>query len=232
MRPTNVSDARAFGFVPSVTTVIDRTLRKYGLELWKAEQLVLAVETTPRLPNEADDDFVRRVVQVECHQDAEAKAARDRGTAIHDLMARVMRKEWVDCDHPMFPWIDPALSALHFGKVIAVEKVLVGPGYAGTTDLIQESPDAYMLTDYKTSKTLPKEPYIEHKLQLSAYAEAWQRRLIGDDRAIYKKIRVRNVYVSTTEVGKYSIHEHLDWQTTYEHGFKPLLQYFNWVNNL
>src|SRR5574337_844081 len=52
-RPTTLRDARKLMLWPSVTTIIAAGARP-ALERWKAEQLMLAALTLPRLPDERE----------------------------------------------------------------------------------------------------------------------------------------------------------------------------------
>src|ERR1017187_7985575 len=63
MTKTTLRHAKKMNLLPSVTTIL-RVLDKPALTAWKIEQAVLAVMTTPRLPAEADDDFIKRVLAV------------------------------------------------------------------------------------------------------------------------------------------------------------------------
>jgi hypothetical protein len=230
MRSPTLADAKKRGdLLPRVSTIL-ALLDKPALNDWKLEQGVLAVMTTPRIPGEADDAFVHRVLHVERVQDDESRTARDRGTDIHAaLEARMTGQPF---DSAWAPWIEPAARAIESrGQYVASEKILIGDGYAGRTDLIQESPDGFLITDYKTSKTMPdpkKGAYIEHRLQLSSYAAAFKR-MLGQGDEPRKPIHTANVYVSTIVQGAFLICDHSDWHVTYERGFRPLVQYWQWL---
>ena len=61
-RGTTLRDAREFGFVPSVTSVLG-IAAKPGLENWKIDQALLSALTLPRQEGESLDDFMRRAKQ-------------------------------------------------------------------------------------------------------------------------------------------------------------------------
>jgi hypothetical protein len=86
MRPTTLRDARKLNLVPSVTTII-RCAAAPGLELWKANQLMMAALTLPRRDGEAEKDWLSRVVQDSKEQ---ARKAAARGTAIHAAYPRCL----------------------------------------------------------------------------------------------------------------------------------------------
>ena len=129
------------------------------------------------------------------------------------------------------PYIEPAAKAIMSrGERIDSEKTLVGDSYAGRCDLIQETPDCFLLWDFKTSKTMPdpkKGAYIAHRLQLSAYAAAFSKSLQGSDTT--KPIRTSNCYISSIVMGSFLICDHEEWLTTYTEGFAPLVKYWQWL---
>lgn len=223
-RPTNLSDARARNLLPSVTAIIN-LLHKEGLVNWKIEQACLAVLTTPRLPGEKDDEFAKRVLKTEKVQEQESTIAKDKGTAIHDAIANYFGG--TPTDKELDPFIIPAISTLEsYGNVIDVEKVIVGIGYAGRMDLLQDCEEHYRLWDVKSTKRLPdprKGAWLEHRLQLAAYAKA-----IKLDAT--KPIICGNIYISSVEPGAHVVCEHEDWENAYEYGFKPLVTFWQWMN--
>ena len=222
MRPTTLADARKLGLLPSVTTIL-RVLDKPALTAWLIEQACLAVLTSPRNPNEELDAFVERILHTERVQDQEVTIARDRGTEIHAAMEAALAN--LPYDPELEPWIKPACVALAgYGKTVATEKIVVGSGYGGRVDLIQDGNEIWVW-DYKTTKKLPKGgAWSEHVLQASAYAQALGS--TGD-----KRIRTGNVYLSTVDQGKFAVCEHGDWTETYEEGFKPLVQVWQHLNH-
>jgi len=223
-RPVNLADARARNLLPSVTTIL-KVLHKEALVNWMIEQACLAVLTSPRQPGEKDDAFAKRILQVEKVQDQEGAIARDRGTQIHDEIANYFAG--TPMDGSVEKWILPAITKLEeYGTVIEVEKCIVGPGFAGCYDLFQDCTDIYRLWDIKSTKRLPdpkKGAWLEHRLQLAAYRKALK--LDGD-----KPIVCANMYISTVEEGAFVVCEHVDEDGTYEYGFRPLVQYWQWVN--
>ena len=202
MKTPTLADARKLNLLPSVTTILS-ILDKPALTSWKVEQGVLAVLTTPRLTGETDDAFVHRVLKVERVQDQEAATARDRGTEIHGALEDYFNgsKELAE---DIKPWVMPAARAISArGQMVATEKILVGSGFAGKTDLIQEAPDCWLVWDFKSTKKLPdKGSWVEHVLQLCAYAAAYSRLMaqVGNN----KPVQTVNCYISTVEAGSLS----------------------------
>lgn len=231
-RPVNLGDARKQGLLPSVTTILN-VLAKPDLEAWKIEQAVLAVLTTPRAAGEQDDAFVHRVLHVEKVQDQERDTAAERGSEIHDALEKYFTGQEVA--PALLPWIEPAAKkVLTYGNQVATECILVGPGYAGRTDLILEAPDCFWMCDWKATKTLPpKAAWDEHVLQAAAYAKAWSVMYKGaaSGSVVLKQIRTFNCYISTVEQGKFVVWEHGDWTETYVNGWQNVLDLWYYLNH-
>lgn len=229
MKVPTLADARKLNLLPGVTTIL-KILHKEALVSWMIEQAVLAVITTPRIPGEADDAFIHRVLNTERVQDEESQKARDRGTEIHAAMESLFLGQSIAGD--IAPWIEPAAKAImDGGKTEGVETIMVGEGYAGKVDLIQDLGDRWCIWDFKSAKKLPdpkKGAWSEHRLQLSAYARAWHIR----QKAAGKKIVTANAYISTVEPGKFVICNHgEEWPVTFHHGFEPLVKHWQWATD-
>lgn len=229
MRPTTLRDARKLNLLPSVTTIL-KVLHKQGLVDWMIEQAVLAALTTPRNEGEELDAFVHRVLHTERVQDQESQKARDRGTEIHNGIETILSGGKVSDD--LLPWVKPVTDYLQaeFNEVISVERILIGDGYAGRTDLIALKDKTAWVLDFKTAKKLPlnSKSWDEHVLQLGAYAHAYCRQ----DRVDPNLIRTGNIYISTIEQGEFIVAPHEpDWVNVYIHGFHPLVKYWQWVND-
>lgn len=227
-RQTTIADARKQDWIPSVTTIL-QSISKPQLERWKMIQAATAVLTSPRIEGEQLDAFMDRVLFQEKEQDQEAKEAANRGSEIHTAFENLFLSKPIAME--ISPWVMPAYGAIILrGDVLHVEKILVGNGYAGMTDLILDAGTHYELFDFKSAKTLPiKGAWPEHRLQCSAYAQAFEDMLGGGDSG--KPIRCGNVYISTVEQGKFSVCEHEYWEATYQEGFKPLVSVWCWMNN-
>jgi|SRR6516164_3613355 hypothetical protein len=225
----DIRDARKLNLLPSVTTVL-QVLAKPALNNWLIEQAVLAVLTSPHRPGEADDEYVNRIIHVEMVQDQERRAAADKGTAIHAALELYFLGKKDQIDPEILPWILPA--AEHIGKsgeLVCAERCLVGAGYAGRTDLILRTPSAWRVWDWKSTKTLPDPKYgayPEHRLQLSAYGRAFLDMLPTEE--MHKTVYVGNVYISTVDCGKFIVCETSDWFETFERGFRPLIEHWQW----
>lgn len=221
-RKTNVGDARKLGLLPSPTTIL-KQLAKPQLDLWKQEQACLAVLTSPRREGEALDDFVYRVLHAEREQDAERDAAADEGTAIHNAIELALSGQPYDQKYePHVEAVRERLAIL--GRVVFTEKILVGDGYAGRTDCGLENDDEIIVVDFKGCKQLPREPYVEHRMQIAAYCAALGN--TGD-----KIVSGLVVYIDRNTPGLNAVHMISDWSIDYQK-FKCLLAYWKLANNI
>lgn len=219
MRPFTLSDARKMNPrpLPSVTTIL-KTLHREALVQWRVEQACLSVLTAPRKEAEELDAFVERVLHEERQQDQEAKTAADLGTRIHkaledELSGRV-------AEHEMLPWIEPVWEFLNgLGcKSCESEKIIVGDGYAGRVDLIQDLPDKRMVWDFKTTRKVPKTAYWEHQMQCAAYGWADCAHKTG------------NIYISTSNPGEFVVCEHTNLERSFR-AFEHILKYWQMAND-
>lgn len=223
LRPTTIADCRKLNLLPSVTQIL-RVLSRPQLERWKMVQAATAVLTSPRIDGENLDSFMERVLFQDKEQDEQAIAAAGLGTAIHDALETELSGGV--CNDEIRPWIKPCLIALmDRGKVLFTEKILVGEGYAGKTDLIQNDGQCTWLLDYKSTTKLPeKSSWPEHRLQLAAYAMAY------NDTQDMVPIKTANVYISTKDCGKFVIHENPPRQADYE-CFSHLVKVWQHMND-
>lgn len=167
-RPTTLRDARQHGWVPSVTTITACAAR-YQLERWKAEQLLLAGLTLPRIGGEDEEHWIGRVWEDSA---AQAKKAAERGTQIHGaLEAHFAEKPW---DGALAPWvygIDTLLKDEFGPQEWSAEKSFASPlGYGGKVDLHSAS----VLIDFKGKEqkngVRDWKVWDENVMQLAAYA--------------------------------------------------------------
>lgn len=235
MKSPTLADARKLNLAPSVTTIL-KILDKPALRDWLIEQAVLAVLTTPKKPGEADDQFVKRVLQVERVQDQESQVARDMGSEIHDALEKLFSGNPVSDE--LKPFVMPAYTEIiKRGKMVSLELPVAGRGYGGRLDAVQDQGEILMLWDWKTTKKLPDPAkggsWSEHRLQLSAYAKAYHTKNKDADLLKGKRIRTGNVYISSIDPGKFVICEHPDneWIITFSEGFFPLLIHWQWMND-
>lgn len=225
MRPTTLRDARELSLLPSVTTIL-KVLNKPGLNEWKSEQVALSILTTPRNADEDDDAFVKRVLHDEEHQNQEARTAADIGKGIHRAIQQMYSgktpQQYEEFARPVFDGLDTGFRQ-------ESECVLIGNGFAGTADLISEDGCEKWIYDFKTCKELPQKQYPEHRLQLSAYAAAYDTSLRRT--GIVKRINAINVYISRTNPGEYKSIISENWYEDFKDGFEPALKLWQWMNS-
>lgn len=170
-------NARKENLYPSVTT-IQKVLAKPALDAWKIQQAILSALTLPRIPGESDDAFAARVAK---DMGEEAKQAASRGSEIHDMIHhRLLNGSWPE-------WIgERGLVAIathvdgwissNIKEVFLSENVLVHHeyGYAGTVDLVADTPHGLAVIDFKNQAVKEKGPnfYEEYAAQLAAYRYA------------------------------------------------------------
>jgi len=193
---TNVKGAKRHGYYPSVTSYL-KVWPKPALDRWKIEQAILAAITLPRLKDEPDDQFAKRVAE---DMNQEAKSAAAIGTDLHAIMsARLIDGTWPVEMEAMRPWMEayePWIQS-EIVKVHASEVVLCNHdwGYAGTVDLIADTRLwGHAVLDFKNQNVRPTGPafYDEWLMQLFAYAMAWNKTSGKDPDNIVSLVLNRN----------------------------------------
>ena len=215
VRATTLRDAKKEGLLPSVTTIIN-SLAKPGLDRWKQEQVLLASLTLPRLENELEADWLKRVTE---DSKATGRDAMDRGTNMHNVLEAYFTQVYMP-EYPDYTRRTEEVLRTHFGdQYYDCEQSFAHPlGYAGKCDL---SSKEGIIVDFKTKESLENAAvYTEHILQLSAYAHGLNM----------PDARCAIVFVSETETQIHEI-EKEDLQKHFEM-FKCLLSYFQLKNNL
>jgi hypothetical protein len=172
-RPTTLRDARKLGLLPSSTGII-RQLSSAGLDSWKQQQVLLAALTLPRLPDEAEADWLKRVMQ---DSRATGRDAAERGTAIHAIIQGYFEQMYMPQKPAYLENIDKALADAFGNQPFVSEKSFGHPlGFGGKVDLMAKPINGQgtgFVVDFKTKETdLDKvDVYFEHELQLASYRE-------------------------------------------------------------
>jgi hypothetical protein len=172
-RPTTLRDARKLGLYPSSTGII-RQLSSAGLDSWKQQQVLLAALTLPRLPDEPEAEWLKRVMQDSRATGAEAAS---RGTAIHAVIEGYFEQMYMPEKPAYLEKIDQVLKDAFGEQVWLCEKSFAHPlGYGGRVDLMAKPINGQgtgYTVDFKTKETdLDKiDVYFEHELQLASYRE-------------------------------------------------------------
>lgn len=215
-RNTNVKDAREHGLVPSVTTIIGQ-LAKPALDRWKSEQLLLAALTLPRGENEAESDWLERVMS---DSRSTGKEAAERGNRMHGVLENFYRRKEIGILPFYAIEVDRTITA-HFGaQQWASEASFAHPsGFGGKIDLNGSN----VVIDFKSKvgDVNKIKPYHEQLMQLAAYRVG-----LGMPTA-----RCANVYFN--EQGHVNLIEHNpdDLEDAFS-CFQFLLQFYKIKNNL
>lgn len=213
-RPTNVSDAKKLGLLPSVSAMT-KMLSAPGLERHKLAEVAKACYRSPAHPGEDMKTYVNAMI--EASTEDLGKAA-DLGTKIHAYLEKhyncqeISAKEQNELvliggkETSMYDICEPVIAAVAKLNItiVASEKVLVNDlhGYAGTTDILFRTDNTVGVLDFKSKRTTPGEkvePIDVHAMQIAAYIDAhW---------GITPRLPIEgyNVYISTTEIGRVEI---------------------------
>jgi hypothetical protein len=210
-RPTNLKDAREQKLLPSVTAYT-KMLASPGLERWKMSKVAETCFASPPHPGEEMGDYVRNMLE-KSKQDG--MGAADLGTTIHAAIeGKLKGQDYFDHEVALneerscmlSELVEPAFAKLEsMGiKVVKAETVLVNAaqGYAGTTDVVFESPYGKGILDWKSKRTKLEEPIFPgetHPMQLAAYYIAHYQDLFFADALCM------NIYISTTEPGRIDV---------------------------
>lgn len=164
-RNTTITDARKFGFVPSVTTVLSM-LDKPGLNIWRETQAMLAVMRLERRANETTESYLSRA-RVEARRDV--NRARERGTSLHgDIELAIHGRRHGHHEH--IERIADALAQvgldLYGGR--AEHCFAHRDGFGGKTDFWQDD----TIIDFKSKETIDgkKLAWAQHAIQIGTYA--------------------------------------------------------------
>lgn len=145
-RPVTLRDARQLGLVASVTTILG-VLSQDGLSRWMIEQAIMSSLTLPRLPEESEEAFAKRVVQ---DMDRQRDESAEKGKEIEEAI-----RLWTigESYHPqMKPFVDAFRKFLELvgGKVVWMQKPFATEDYGGTRDLLLDIHGRLVLADLKT----------------------------------------------------------------------------------
>ena len=208
-RATTIRDARANGWFPSVTTVLD-ILSKPQLDTWKMRQVALAARrlvgnANLQLPV-ADKEYADFVINEAFEQ---VDDAADLGTRIHKSIEDFFQGRPVMPD--MRKYVDSTAKELerHGIELTGHELRIVSTkyGFGGTTDASIKWNGRLGILDFKSRKSDPKYPmeaYDGQAAQIAAYHTAHY----GVIPTAALPIIGANVFISTTEPGRVEIVPH------------------------
>jgi hypothetical protein len=169
LRNTTLRDARKLDLVPSVTTILS-IMEKPGLIKWKVDQGILAALTLGRIPNETDEDFLKRLYFDSIKQVIDAM---NEGEKIHDACEKHITGKRVDVKYlPHAVAVKDQLD-YHFPNIHdwITEKPFAHPlGFGGRVDLY--SPSTGVVVDFKGKDFSPTDKKVlafEQHYQLGGY---------------------------------------------------------------
>jgi hypothetical protein len=146
LRPVNLQWDRKLNLVPSVTTVT-KIIDKPALTNWMVEQGIMAALTLPRIGGETEAEWMQRIRE---DSRAQAKAAAEEGSRIHDACERHYRGLSVPAQYKPHVAGVAAVIAAEFPGVtdwVAEASFAHESGYGGKVDL--HSPSTGIVIDYK-----------------------------------------------------------------------------------
>jgi len=161
--------------VPSVTSIVDGTLRNYGVEIWKRQHIERGLEAqSGRQLN------VTAIDRIMAASSSEAQASADLGTEMHSIIEGLLQGEEMAVPEQLEPAVRGWLKwrtefwrwELQGSEVTVYDEEL---GYAGTVDALWYDPVGrrYVVVDWKTSAGL----YSSALMQVSAYSHALEEML-------------------------------------------------------
>ena len=166
--------------VPSVTSIVDGTLRNYGVEIWKRQHIERGLEA--QSGRQLNATAINEIMAASSN---EAQASADLGTEMHSIIEGLLQGE----EMPVPAQLEPAVQGwlkwrtefarweLQGSEVTVYDEEL---GYAGTVDALWYDPvfRRYVVVDWKTSAGL----YSSALMQVSAYAHAFDEMLLREMR--------------------------------------------------
>ena len=166
--------------VPSVTSIVDGTLRNYGVEIWKRQHIERGLEA--QSGRQLNATAINEIMAASSN---EAQASADLGTQMHSIIEGLLQGE----EMPVPEQLEPAVRGwlkwrtefwrweLQGSEVTVYDEEL---GYAGTVDALWYDPvfRRYVVVDWKTSAGL----YSSALMQVSAYAHAFDEMLLREMR--------------------------------------------------
>jgi hypothetical protein len=222
-RNTTIKDIRENHWLPSVSSILG-IMTKKGLDGWMKEQVAKAAfqEILFGVPAKNNsDDFVQAALK---RAEENMTKARDLGAEIHGAIERYLTSirngvDWLqNPGHPDFvlaysEHVEAAVAALKelgvWGQPFESERTFASPlGYGGTVDFSA----GILMADFKCVDRMDKKlAYPDRCAQLCAYCTGTRESVINgqkiDDLYTISQCRLVNIFISTSEPGRYLIHE-------------------------
>lgn len=164
-RNTTLRDARKENLVPSVTTVMN-VASKPALIMWLQKQVLMAALTLPRRDEEAEDDYISRIMDDSKEQ---GRSAADLGTDIHAAIQSFYDGKASDKHQDHVKATVDALKGYFGNQAWVAERSFAHEiGFGGKCDLSAQN----LVVDIKSKEFTDPEKvdaYDEHMMQLAAY---------------------------------------------------------------
>lgn len=202
MRGINLRWDRDLGLVPSVTTVL-QVVDKPNLNNWRVDQGILAALTLSRKDGEPDVEYLARV---KADSKAQAIAAAEEGTRIHDAIEQSFKGRHVPAAYAKHVEAARAEIAAIFPGVsdwIAERSFACQEGYGGKVDL--HSPSTGIVVDYKTKDGDFTELDAYGKPKKLAWDQHWQLAAYQNGLELAQNV-CANIFVSRTHPGAVRSH--------------------------
>ena len=205
-RPTNIRDAKTFGLLPSVTSIL-KVISNDGIQRWKHRKIVEACFNRPPIGDESLEGYTDFILEKAFD---EADDAAELGTKIHNCIESHLKLTEESFDQDIVNYAQGALGKVKELGIEVTQSEFITTnrhyGYAGTTDLAFRHGAITGILDFKSKRTTKDEPIIPsfgHATQIAAYyasvwKDVWQH--TGFNEAVGY-----NVYISTTEPGRIDV---------------------------
>tara|TARA_Y100001951_G_C11256755_1_gene249884 strand:- start:2 stop:865 length:864 start_codon:yes stop_codon:yes gene_type:complete len=156
---------------PSVTTEVEGQLRNFGMEKWKDGWIKRGLDKY--VGQVLDTGMIDEILTSHTN---EAQTSAKLGTQVHTYIDKLLKDEDVnDIPHQLEPaiqgflkWRRKYIDWEYIGSELGVYSTKYA--VAGTIDALFNTPDGYVIVDWKTSSGI----YDSHAIQVSVYAEAFR----------------------------------------------------------
>ena len=161
---------------PSVTTEIGGQLRNFGMERWKDEWIKRGLDKY--VGQVLDHDMIQEIL---FSHTGEAQRSAEIGTQVHTYIDTLLKDDvYLKKDVNDIPdQLEPAIRGFLKWRRKYIDWEYIGSelgvystkySVAGTIDALFNTPDGYVIVDWKTSSGI----YDSHAIQVSVYAEAFR----------------------------------------------------------
>jgi hypothetical protein len=227
MRRTTLADAKKRGLLVGISTIANM-LPKENLINWRIEQGIMAALTLPRLPNESEDAFCKRVIE---DSEAQSLKAREWGTEIHNAIENHLNGVQKLPDH-LDPYLDGFRdwAAKNIEDIHALELTVGDPalGIAGKLDIdctLRAVGRTVIDTKTQRIKDGKAKFWDTFPIQLSAYAHGRERELPG------VKLNICSLIINSAEPGPVHVNLWLGGRQQYWEVFQHCLALWRYTTN-